>query len=202
MDKLTPEMVHEIASAFSKVTGQKWNAKPRSEDERFDKRARIVRADGAYIMLWTVWNDAGKLSITGGLEAPIPEGYSPLHRSQPQSIGVSLAKGSEKVARDISRRLLPEIESYIVEERERREDHTAKRDRMFSVAIAVARALKDKRPSEQGKDVYYLSGRGEDDSRIDAKVHYGGRVTFDFSVEGESAPKVAEAILAAIHGKG
>lgn len=195
---LTVADAERMAEILTKLTGHQWVAQAQDVDSRHDQRQRLIRPDGARISFNCGWQERDKAHVWTDL-ANAPDGYRPSYYAgdRAPSVNVSLTKGAEKIAADVARRLVPELNQWVEKELARRAEFTQGVSGLDAVGAAVARAWNMPAPhvgQYANKDAErYIHGDG-----ISATISYGGRVEFKFSVYGpEEAERMARLLVEA-----
>lgn len=178
------------ALAVCRALGSNWTPKPMS-DEYADCNFYLVRDDGLEISMNRP-NYDHKKAYSFWFSRPRYNGeyieiYREGHRINPPSINCGESKTPEQMAKDITRRLLPEAETQFAEVNSRIAARIACDNKQLASLKTVCAALGCAVPNDYYSKKPRFNGH---ESGISFEVRYDGSVTLSFSIEA-SAEKIA-----------
>lgn len=160
-------LASRIAEELSKTTGAPWTRTARLEDENW--RAEIAGPGEQKLFLSNIWGGRGRLYISGSF----PDGVELPYKAERPSITVAETKEPDKIAADVTRRLLPtyvELLIVVLDKRTKAEAFEAGRKRLAAeVAIVVNGNVKGEMVYSKGWD---LQISGPESIRINGNCNY------------------------------
>jgi len=157
--------LRELAQEIAQALGSDWKLSTKFDEEdaqdRKPWRSRIEGPDSQALFLSNTWGPKGMLHVSGWT----PDGID--HNTQVRvgqlpSINISLTKTSEQMAKDISRRLLPEYQQLLTKLFEQHRTDTEYKNGVEKMQRAVSDVLGV--PFREGREV--ISGRGSFDVQV------------------------------------
>ncbi len=161
VEKSLRELAQEVAQAL----GPDWKLSTRFDEEdaqdRKPWRSRIEGPESQALFLSNTWGPKGMLHVSGWT----PDGIS--HDTQVRvgtlpSINISLSKTSEQMAKDITRRLLPEYKTLLSKLFEQHRTDTEYKNGIEKMQRDVSDVLDV--PYREGREV--ISGHGNIDVQV------------------------------------
>lgn len=156
-----------VAEELSKATGATWTRTARFGDE--DWRAEVAGPGAQALFLSNTWGGRGRLYISGSF----PNGVELPYKAERPSITVAENKTPDRIAADITRRLLPAYVALLItvlDKKAKAEEFEAGRQRLAAeVAIIVGGKVKEQMVYSKGWD---LQVAGPDSIRINGNCNY------------------------------
>jgi len=188
-------------AAIAAELGDEWSVVvPRTEDRRW--WVDIVRDDGAKITLNSCWND-GRWVVHGGWPNDPTKGGNQramlrdwLYSASIPEITVTRKKTPAQIAKDITRRFLPEYLPLYAQCLEKRDERVNRCDQKMDTARKLVDILgKQVSTTPWGSDPSISVPNMLGDSYGEIRIDYDGNTTFHlWGVPADAAIKIAEAL--------
>jgi len=130
-------VLQEHAENIAKALGEGWKRSTRFDETDSSWRAELEGPDNQVLFLSSTWGGKDRLFISGELVRYSQSGDLPYGMSRP-SITVSIEKSAQQVARDITKRLIPDYLPKLAEVLKRKAERETFESNRKSLADQVA----------------------------------------------------------------
>lgn len=154
---LAAQIARELGSGWSVDTPNEWNV-------------RLIGPNREHLPMHVPWNSKGQVRISGSY----PIGITTLYGVSLPGIGVSASRGAKAIAKEITRRLLPEYAPVLVEILRRHHERELSQFRQRDVAASIAARFPALRWSREGFDFHLYDMDGVS---LSLNVREGGSIS-------------------------